>query len=45
MKDSIYQREDGLELVWKYEIMPLLEDLFYGQRPRRAVRPSRSAPA
>ena len=23
---------DGLERVWEYEIMPLLEDLFYGQR-------------
>jgi len=32
MKDSIYQREDGLDQVWQYEIMPLLEDLFYGQR-------------
>jgi 5-methylcytosine-specific restriction enzyme B len=32
MKRSIYDREDGLERVWQYEIMPLLEDLFYGQR-------------
>jgi 5-methylcytosine-specific restriction protein B len=32
MKDSVYRREDGLERVWQYEIMPLLEDLFYGQR-------------
>jgi 5-methylcytosine-specific restriction enzyme B len=32
MKKAIYQREDGLERVWQYEIMPLLEDLFYGQR-------------
>jgi 5-methylcytosine-specific restriction protein B len=32
MKASIYEREDGLERVWQYEIMPLLEDLFYGQR-------------
>jgi len=32
MKDSIYRREDGLDQVWQYEIMPLLEDLFYGQR-------------
>lgn len=32
MKKSIYSRPDGLERVWQYEIMPLLEDLFYGQR-------------
>ena len=32
MKPSIYARPDGLERVWQYEIMPLLEDLFYGQR-------------
>ena len=32
MKDSDYQREDGIERVWQSEIMPLLEDLFYGQR-------------
>jgi 5-methylcytosine-specific restriction enzyme B len=32
MKRSIYDREDGLDRVWQYEIMPLLEDLFYGQR-------------
>jgi 5-methylcytosine-specific restriction enzyme B len=32
MKRSIYARPDGLERVWQYEIMPLLEDLFYGQR-------------
>ena len=31
MKRSIYERPDGLERVWQYEIMPLLEDLFYGQ--------------
>jgi 5-methylcytosine-specific restriction enzyme B len=31
MKPSIYERTDGLERVWQYEIMPLLEDLFYGQ--------------
>jgi 5-methylcytosine-specific restriction enzyme B len=30
--EKIYQREDGLDRVWQYEIMPLLEDLFYGQR-------------
>ena len=28
----MYEREDGLERVWEYEIMPLLADLFYGQR-------------
>jgi 5-methylcytosine-specific restriction protein B len=32
MKKAIYDREDGLQRVWQYEIMPLLEDLFYGQR-------------
>jgi 5-methylcytosine-specific restriction protein B len=32
MKPSVYARPDGLERVWQYEIMPLLEDLFYGQR-------------
>jgi 5-methylcytosine-specific restriction protein B len=32
MKEPIYARPDGLERVWQYEIMPLLEDLFYGQR-------------
>jgi 5-methylcytosine-specific restriction protein B len=32
MKEAIYDREDGLDRVWEYEIMPLLEDLFYGQR-------------
>jgi 5-methylcytosine-specific restriction protein B len=32
MKEPIYQRPDGLDRVWQYEIMPLLEDLFYGQR-------------
>jgi 5-methylcytosine-specific restriction enzyme B len=31
MKPSIYARADGLERVWRYEITPLLEDLFYGQ--------------
>jgi 5-methylcytosine-specific restriction protein B len=31
MDKRIYQREDGLERVWQYQIMPLLEDLFYGQ--------------
>jgi 5-methylcytosine-specific restriction protein B len=31
MKSSVYARPDGLERVWEYEIMPLLEDLFYGQ--------------
>ena len=32
MDERIYQREDGFGRVWQYSIMPLLEDLFYGQR-------------
>ncbi len=32
MKEAIYRRGDGLDRVWRYDIMPLLEDLFYGQR-------------
>ena len=32
MKEAIYRRTDGLDRVWQYDIMPLLEDLFYGQR-------------
>ncbi len=32
MDERIYRRPDGLERVWQYQIMPLLEDLFYGQR-------------
>ena len=32
MKEAIYRRTDGLDQVWQYDIMPLLEDLFYGQR-------------
>jgi hypothetical protein len=35
MRTSIYHRPDGLERVWQYEIMPLLEDLFYGQADLR----------
>jgi 5-methylcytosine-specific restriction enzyme B len=31
MKKAIYDRPDGIDRVWQYEIMPLLEDLFYGQ--------------
>jgi 5-methylcytosine-specific restriction protein B len=31
MDDRIYRRDDGLDRVWQYSIMPLLEDLFYGQ--------------
>jgi len=31
MDERIYQRDDGLSRVWQYSIMPLLEDLFYGQ--------------
>ena len=51
MDERIYQRDDGLDRVWQYSIMPLLEDLFYGQRDlERALRPGqppqshRSAP-
>jgi 5-methylcytosine-specific restriction enzyme B len=32
MDERIYQRADGLDRVWQYSIMPLLEDMFYGQR-------------
>jgi 5-methylcytosine-specific restriction protein B len=32
MKRPVYARPDGPERVRQYEIMPLLEDLFYGQR-------------
>jgi 5-methylcytosine-specific restriction protein B len=32
MKEAIYRRAGGLDRVWQYDIMPLLEDLFYGQR-------------
>jgi 5-methylcytosine-specific restriction enzyme B len=32
MDERIYQRHDGLDRVWQYSIMPLLEDLFYGLR-------------
>lgn len=32
MRPAIYDRDDGLNRVWEYEIMPLLSDLFYGQR-------------
>ena len=32
MDKRIYERVDGLDRVWQYSIMPLLEDLFYGQR-------------
>jgi hypothetical protein len=32
MDERIYQRDDGLDRVWRYSIMPLLEDLFFGQR-------------
>jgi 5-methylcytosine-specific restriction protein B len=54
MKRSVYARSDGLERVWQYEIMPLLEDLFYGQRDlashygleslRKAVTPAPAPP-
>jgi hypothetical protein len=32
MDERIYQRSDGFDRVWQYSIMPLLEDLFYGER-------------
>ena len=54
MKPPIYSRPDGLERVWQYEVMPLLEDLFYGQRDlgshygleslRKAVAPAPAPP-
>jgi 5-methylcytosine-specific restriction protein B len=31
MDPRIYQRDDGVERVWQYWIMPLLGDQFYGQ--------------
>lgn len=31
MDPRIYQRDDGMERVWQYWIMPLLADQFYGQ--------------
>jgi 5-methylcytosine-specific restriction protein B len=31
MDPRIYQRDDGIDRVWQYSIMPLLTDLFYGQ--------------
>ena len=31
MDERIYQRDDGLDRVWQHSIMPLLEDLFFGQ--------------
>lgn len=31
MDSEIYRRPDGLELVWQTEIMPLLEELHYGE--------------
>jgi 5-methylcytosine-specific restriction protein B len=31
MDERIYGRPDGVDRVWQYSIMPLLEDLFYGQ--------------
>ncbi|MHB1430531.1 MAG: McrB family protein [Streptosporangiaceae bacterium] len=32
MRRAIYERRDGLDRVWQHDIMPLLEDLLYGQR-------------
>ena len=52
--EEIYRRADGLDRVWRYDIMPLLEDLFYGQRDlaeqygvpglRKAVAPAPPEP-
>ncbi|GEM_PF-6126627 len=32
MRPEIYQRADEIGQVWEHDIMPLLEDLFYGRR-------------
>ena len=55
MKEAIYRRADGLDRVWQYDIMPLLEDLFYGQRDlaehyglpglRKAIAPAPPRPS
>jgi len=29
MREDIYERDDGLDLVWQTEIMPLLEEQYY----------------
>ena len=54
MKEVIYRRTDGLDRVWQYDIMPLLEDLFYGQQDltehyglqglRKAISPASPPP-
>ena len=54
MKEEIYRRDDGLDRVWQYDIMPMLEDLFYGQRDlvehyglaslRKAIAPAPAQP-
>ena len=54
MDERIYQRDDGLDRVWQYSIMPLLEDLFYGQHDlhehyglpslRKAIAPAPAKP-
>jgi len=54
MKEEIYRRADGLDRVWQYDIMPLLDDLFYGQRDlaeqyglpglRKAIAPAPAPP-
>jgi hypothetical protein len=31
MKAAVHEQPEGLDRVWQYEILPLLEDLFYGQ--------------
>lgn len=54
MDERIYQRGDGLDRVWQYSVMPLLENLFFGQRDlderyglaslRKAITPPPGAP-
>jgi len=54
MDPGIYHRDDGMDRVWQYSIMPLLADLFYGQSNleerygltalRRAVGATETAP-
>jgi 5-methylcytosine-specific restriction enzyme B len=54
MDKRIYARADGLDRVWQYEIMPLLADLFYGERNlveqyglpslRKAIAPPSAGP-
>ena len=45
MRASVYDREDGLERVWEYEIMPLLaRPVLRPARSGRAIRTRRAAP-